>query len=482
MWRRLRLPIGSVARDMATVGTATALGQVALVVAAPFLARLFTPEAFGYLSIYLAVIAVIAVVASLRFEFAIPLASDTDEAAHLASLSIVMGLAMSLILGVVLFALGPQLAERLGLELPPALIWLAPAALFVTKSVESLSALATQQRTFSTLGRARAVQGLTQAATQVALGAARVGAVGLVIGDLVGRIVSLGGLVAAMVPVLRSADLSARMMGAYARKRWGFARIMTSASILNTVSLQGPFLFIPALFDLGLSGQYFIAHRLLILPASLVGAGVSQVFLGEASHRLSLGQGLRVLTRNAAISLLVFAVPTYTMVAVGGSALFVGILGVEWALAGTFAQILAPWLLISSVASPLSTLLLLGRRERESLAFTAVELALKTTSLVVGAALGSLVAGLVLLSFVSVVVNAAALWRILRVAQVAMGEIAMPAARILGLCLPSAGLVMLVGLLAPELVPIACALGWVLGFALAARHTPQLQAMLSESG
>ena len=71
----------------------------------------------------------------------------------------------------------------------------------------------------------------------------------------------------------------------YAGERWAFARVMTGASFLNALSLQVPFLLIPALFDLQSSGQYFLAYRILVLPGSLVAAAVSQVFFGEASFR-----------------------------------------------------------------------------------------------------------------------------------------------------------------------------------------------------
>ena len=141
-------------------------------------------------------------------------------------------------------------------------------------------------RLFPRIGRLRATQGLGQAVCQAALGILRVGPIGLILGDTAGRLLGTEQLLRPLLGTLRSASLTLTAMRHSARERWGFARVMTAASLLNVLSLQVPFLIeIPALFDLQLSGQYFLAYRMLVLPTSLVAAAVSQVFFGEASAR-----------------------------------------------------------------------------------------------------------------------------------------------------------------------------------------------------
>jgi O-antigen/teichoic acid export membrane protein len=245
--------------------------------------------------------------------------------------------------------------------------------------------------------------------------------------------------------------------------------------------LQAPFLLIPTLFDLESSGQYFLAYRLLVLPASLVGVAVSQVFFGEASFRRADPRKLHDLAYHAAVSLLVVSIPTYALVGVGGSALVETVFGSQWRLAGLYAQIMAPWLLLWSVASPISALLLVGRRERESLAFTAAELGLRAASLGIGAALHSLTVGIIVLSAVSVALNVSALWRFLRIASVSLGELLRPAGRIAALTVPSLAMVVLVELALPAGVLVASAAGWLVAFGLAARFSPEPRALMSGS-
>jgi hypothetical protein len=144
---------------------------------------------------------------------------------------------------------------------------------------------------------------------------------------------------------------------------------------------------------------------------------------------------------------------------------------------------MAPWLMVWSVASPISTLLLIGRRERESLAFTAAELGLQAGSLGIGALLHSLTLGILVLSATSVVANVGALWRFLRVASVSLQELLRPAVRITAVTIPSLGLVAVVAGGAPGAtgVMVASAVGWAIALSLAALVCPEPRALLSGS-
>jgi len=474
-----RLQVGGVARSFVVVGGATALGQGALVLAAPVLTRLYDPEAFGLLSVYAAVLSVLVAIASLRFDFAIPIATDPVEAAHLLILSVVISLVSSVVLAVVLLWWGVQLAAVLGAKPLVSLLWLLPIALFLASTVQALASWAVYQRAFSALGRMRAIQGVVQAVGQAALGFSHVGLVGLILGDVAGRVFGAERLTRSSLVMLRSTALSLGAMGRYARERWGFARVMAGASFLSALSLQVPFLLIPALFDLQSSGQYFLAYRMLALPASLVAAAVGQVFFGEASHRRAEQERLHDLTHAAAVSLLVFSIPTYAIVAVAGQALIVTVFGRQWQLAGMYAQIMAPSLIFWSVANPMSSLPLIGRRERESLAFTAAELGLKAASMLIGAALHSLTVGIVVLSVVSVVIELAAMWRFLRIASVSLAELVPPAGRIIARTLPFLALVLLVGLVVPVGLPLVSAIAWVGAFGLSVRNSREARALIS---
>jgi O-antigen/teichoic acid export membrane protein len=471
--------IGGVARNILLVGGATALGQGAIAIAAPILARLYDPDAFGLLSVYAGLLSVLIAASSLRFDLAIPIASDAIEALHLLVLSVCIAVATSAVVALTVVVWGTQISTVLGVVQLGPYLWLLPIALLIASVAQSLSSWAVYHRSFPQLGRMRAIQGVSQAVGQAVLGFLHVGSIGLIVGDVAGRFVGVEQLFRPLRATLRTTKVSLQAVRRYARERWRFARVMTGASFLNALSLQVPFLLIPALFDLRSSGQYFLAYRVLVLPGSLVAAAVSQVFFGEASFRGSDERRLHDLAYNAAISLFVFSIPTYAIVAAVGPSLISTVFGAQWDLAGTFAQLMAPSLILWSVANPISSLLLVGRRERESLAFTAAELLLKAGALGFGALVHSLTVGIIVLSVVSVLINVAALWRFLRVASVTLGDLVRPLAAIAALTAGPVAVIIVVSRALPAALLVVSAIGWAVALLLAVRFLPQPRAFLS---
>jgi O-antigen/teichoic acid export membrane protein len=49
------------------------LGQAITVLVSPILTRLYTPEDFGVFGVYASILGIVTVVASLRYEYALPL-------------------------------------------------------------------------------------------------------------------------------------------------------------------------------------------------------------------------------------------------------------------------------------------------------------------------------------------------------------------------------------------------------------------------
>ena len=111
----------SLTRATLTLLGGGALAQLLPLLLGPFIARLFTPEAFGLYTRFATVAAALAVAASLRYEQALPLARSDDEARALLALALRLLLAAVLLgvpLGWALHALG---ALPLAVLLAPAL-------------------------------------------------------------------------------------------------------------------------------------------------------------------------------------------------------------------------------------------------------------------------------------------------------------------------------------------------------------------------
>jgi O-antigen/teichoic acid export membrane protein len=78
----------SLTKAVSTLLAGGALAQLLPLLLGPLIARLFTPEAMGLFTQFATVAATVAVAASLRYEQALPLAHDGDEARTLLALSL----------------------------------------------------------------------------------------------------------------------------------------------------------------------------------------------------------------------------------------------------------------------------------------------------------------------------------------------------------------------------------------------------------
>lgn len=482
--RRALPSVSGIAKSSALVGTGTLIGQGAVIAAAPLLARIYDPAAFGLLATYAAIIALLVAIASLRYDFAIPISGSHSAALNLLALSAIITIVGSALIMVLVLLFGSDLASLLGVPRLASMMWLVPIGLLVGAMNQSLSSYAVFTRRFGGIARMRTVQGIGQAGSQLVLGLNQAGPFGLIAGDIAGKSIGTAELYRSLRSSMTRSRLSPSRIRASARRFWGFARVMTVASLLGALALQIPFLLIPLLFDLGSAGQYFMAYRLLVLPMSLVTAAVSQVFFGEAARMAAANSNLHQLARGAAISLFVFAIPTYGVVLVAGPELFTAVLGNEWAEAGRYSRIMAPWLLLAAVAGPLSSLLLVGRRERESLLFTALDVLLKSAALVAGASFGSLALGVLFLTLVMVPMNISALWRILRVATVHLRELGWPVLRNLLVAAPSI-LVLWLLLVALDgaggivLIVAASGAAWLVALGLGVAISPETRKLIS---
>ena len=89
------LPKGRLRRAVALLVTGAAFGQLLVLVASPLLTRLYTPDDFGVLGVFSALLGIFGIAVSLCYELAIPLAEDDARMVNLLALSLVLALLVS---------------------------------------------------------------------------------------------------------------------------------------------------------------------------------------------------------------------------------------------------------------------------------------------------------------------------------------------------------------------------------------------------
>lgn len=365
-----------------------ALAQALPLLLGPWISRLYGPEEFGAYTAFWTVAANLAVVACLRYEFALPLERDEPGARALLALCVRLLLAVgafSAVLAGAMAAMGRM----------PHAGWL-PIAVLALGASQLATMWANRDERFRTLAASRVLQHGGGAVGQVAMGWG--GA-------------SVLGLIAAPVAAAAAATcLLARMPGDVARGVWQAVRHPAAGALSSAWRrhrdfplLNAPHAFAGALQDTlavallaawsgdAAVGCWGLALRYLKAPATLVGGAVSQalypklVSASPAQARATVRQVMALLGGAAAVlALLLFA---------AGPGLFAAVFGERWRLAGELARALSPYIALHFVASPLAVVTMAWRGQAWALRLALVGQAMFLLALALGLKLGGLLGG-----------------------------------------------------------------------------------------
>ncbi|HTY52974.1 MAG TPA: oligosaccharide flippase family protein [Methanomicrobiales archaeon] len=439
-------PGGGMMRDVVTLISGTAIAQVITVIATPVITRIYDPAAFGMYAVFLSLVSIVGAVACLRYENSIMLPESDDEAASLAALCLVILTATTALLAVVLWLFGGPVS--LALNSPQLAPWLllVPVAVFLTGLSLVLTFTTTRRRLFRLVSVSRMAGSGTTAAGQVGLGtlwqASAGGLVGSYILGLFVAVVTLGAEIRHVLRDLPRRAVSRASMAAGFRKYRNFPIYDTWSALLNTVSGQLPVLLFSSFFTAAVVGYYSVSLLVLWLPISLVSAAVGQVFYQRGAAAVQKGrEALGALVGEISENLVLVSLFPAIAIVIAGREGFTLVFGPQWGEAGTFSQILAPWIFLIFITSPLSTIFAILGEQRTSLLFNVLSLGVRVAAIAGGAWFGDPVLAVLLFSLAGVACNGAMYAWLLRAVGLTLPVIRRPYLRYGALSLPFAAVI-----------------------------------------
>lgn len=382
----------SYAFDVVKLATGNSIAQGLIVVASPLLTRLYTPEAFGLMTLFISITGIFRVISCLRYEFAIVLPESNEEAANLlgGSMLVVMLIAGFSALIVILGG-GPLLSLFNAEQLQPFL-WMMPLTIFTGGVFLALNYWNTRTKQFTRLSIAQVINSIAVIVVQLVLGligfvssGSLIGA--YVLGSLLGTMI-LGGLIwhddgAFLYQSIRFRDILTHL-----KRHRNFPLYDSWAALLNNISWQLPAFLLAIFFSQTEVGYYALSFRLLKLPMSLIGVSIGQVFFQRAAEAKPRGE-LAAVVENNFRYLIILGLMPFFLLSIVGKELFLMVFGVNWGEAGVYAQILSIWIFFWFISSPLSTLFRVLEKQKFSLVLNIVIFISRILALGIGAAFGS---------------------------------------------------------------------------------------------
>lgn len=297
--------------------TSTSASQAIAFMMTPILSRLFAPEAFGVLALFMGFYGIAVSVATLRYDMGIVLPENDEEGAAMVALAMIITWCWTLMLLVVVALVGPQIAQWFGEPGVAPWLWLLP---FYTASEAMRRTLAywgTRREWFSSFAAIKVSQTLVGTGVNFALGLLMWFPLGgLILGQFLGALTAAAG----WIGLVRSREQmyfkrvpAKRLLGVVARRYSDLARYCLQTQLLNALSLAVLPLVLTRSFGVVVAGIVLFITRLVQRPAQIITSS-----LWEVAHsrlpKLSREEQLELVSMNHRLVSFLLAFPLAMLV------------------------------------------------------------------------------------------------------------------------------------------------------------------------
>ena len=366
--------------------TGTMLAQAIPFLFEPVISRLFLPEEFGVFELYVAFVMMIGSIATLRYEMAIILPSNHLKAVNIMGLSFLFTIIISLLslLGFAFF--GDIISQVLNNTQITNYYWLIPVGILVFGTYRSLSYWFMRKKSFALIGATKITESTTKATTTTAFGFLHFSSFGLIFGQFLGQLFSTIPLLWQLFKKDRKlmSFISWEQMKLQAKEYIIFPKVNVPQTIIDMLQLSGVIFIISAYFNPDILGQYSKAIRIMLIPLSLIGTSINQVFYQKAANLFQKGENIRPQTVKISLILALISGPFIIIGILYSPQIFTFVLGENWYEAGAFASILLPWFFIKFILSVAISIPLIVNEQKTFLSISIVGNILLIMSVVIG--------------------------------------------------------------------------------------------------
>ena len=372
------------ARNVLTLVSGTSIAQAIPVAVTPILTRIYTPAEFGLFAVYMASISIGAMIATGRLEMAVLIARKDSEALQLAATSLVISGVISLLALAAIVVWGEQVAALSGQPGLENWLYVVPFSIFLFSVYKVLLHWLNRKKQYPLMSRSRIAQGGSVSALQMVVGLVAKIPAGLALADCLGRLVALLLIFRRVKATIKLPQFKRARQYALVRRYRKFPFLGSPASLLNILSLQLPYVIIPAIFTSAVAGMYFLVFRVLMMPIALIGESMMEVFRNRAMENLKEHGTCRPVFKKTLLSLIVIGLPPALLLILFGQEIFAFVFGEDWREAGFYASILAPMALFRLVCAPLSGVLFIREKLKLILLLQSFFFVMVASSLILG--------------------------------------------------------------------------------------------------
>jgi O-antigen/teichoic acid export membrane protein len=357
---------GEFAKNAFLLTVGTTIAQFFPMLFYPILGRIYTPLEFGLLATLSSITSIITVLATGNYENSILIARSKKDAANIIALVLLLSSSFLIFSFIILKLISNHISVWFNEPSIKKWLFICPISAFAIIIFNCYNEWCVRNKYFTRLAWNKITNSSATTLSKLFFGFVKISSKGLVIGDLIGRMISAGGCIFRALRKDKNVfyQISFRQMPLLARRYAEFPKFSLPAQLLNTIGDSIPVFLIGAYFKSIEVGYYAMTMNVLSVPISIISRAIRDVFRQRANEEyVETGSCLKIYKRLLKVLLLCGVLGSIIMIFALPS-IFSVFLGKQWRIAGEYSQILLPMITINFVYISLSGVLIITENMR----------------------------------------------------------------------------------------------------------------------
>ncbi|MEO8446695.1 MAG: oligosaccharide flippase family protein [bacterium] len=352
------------AKNVSVLASGTIIVQGISILLSPVLSRLYTPEDYGLLAVFISCISVLIVIGSFRYELAILIPKEAAEANALLILSIGINIIFAAVIFLLTIIFNSSFSILLGNEKISFWLYFIAPVFLASGISQSLTSWYNRNKNYKLISGVRIYQSSINSVFSLGLGFLKFNSVGLIVSQIASQILSSLYIVKRSALSLRKFSFSIPELKQAAKKHIEFPAYSLPSALLDVFSINSIIFLLNHFFSEAVTGAYSFSLRILTLPTVLIGAAIGQVFYQKISEAHSNNEKITSSIYKTWKVLFLLGIVPAIIIFFFGEQLFSIVFGSKWIQAGEISRYVCILTLVNFVSSPTSSAMIVLKKQK----------------------------------------------------------------------------------------------------------------------
>jgi O-antigen/teichoic acid export membrane protein len=349
-----RFTRSEIVRNSTKLLTANVVAQVVGLLVYPILTRLYSPDDFGLLNLFLSIGGVLVLLATADYQYAIVLPKEDDKARAVFQVGAFTTICVS-VLCLLAIPFSTPIATLFNAPNLANWLWLMPFFVLIYALWTLLNYWYTRRKNFGQISAYQVTQSSLGALSKIGFGVTGATSSGLIVSSIIAPFVALVANICInfkqkLADLLHIDRNACRIV---AREYANFPKFSLPRALVNNLSSNLPSLLLTPFFGLANLGFWGMGITLAFRPLNIISASIYQVMFEHITERVNQRQSIaHFLRKFLRLSALIF-IPCFAALYFILPWLTSWLLGADWEITGHYIRWMLPWLTMSMLVAPI---------------------------------------------------------------------------------------------------------------------------------